>query len=260
MPHIKPFHRIYRRSVANTNSGYSNWAFIVDKEYANSPHHYTRAFLILQKDIQNLFEYIEPADINLPTFSYKIHELLMRTCIELESNFKAILRENIYTPTNQRGQSRNEDSWNINDFIKINKSHHLDNYFVEFPFWRGHKYKYQPFLDWATNSPLSWYQAYNKCKHDRNGKFESANFETLLNAFAGLFVLLSSQFKCEDFIPGGHVLELQIDNYFEGTFGIGGFLKIEFPTNWDSTEEYDFDWSILKGEQNRFKKFDYNSI
>ena len=260
MSHNKPFHRIYRSLVSHPNSGYSSWAFIVDKDYAKSPHHYTRAFLLLQKDIINLFEYIEPADINLPIFSYRIHELLMRTCIEIEANFKAILRENIYTPITKKGLPRTEELWNIRDYKKINTSHHLDNYFVEFPFWRGKQYRYQPFFDWQKSDSLSWYKAYNECKHDRNEKFELANFENLLNSFAGLFVLLSSQFNCEDFIPGGHNLVLQADDYFEGEFGIGGYLKIQFPENWAESEKYEFDWLILKKEKSRFEKFDYNII
>jgi hypothetical protein len=140
MSYHKPFHRNFRELIERTNSGYSSWAFIVDKDYAQSPHHYTRAFLLLQEDIKNLFEYIEPADINLNTFSYRIHELFMRTCIEIEANFKAILRENTYTPLFEngpkKGQLKTEDNWNIFDYIKINTTHHLDDYHVEFPFWR----------------------------------------------------------------------------------------------------------------------------
>lgn len=264
MPITKPFHRIYRTLIQSINSGYSSWAFIVDKEYAKSPHHFTRAFLILQEDIKGLFEYIEPADINLRTYSYRIHELLMRTCIEVEINFKAILRENIYSPTYQSGskagQSRTEEFWNINDYSKINKTHHLDNYFVELPFWRGNKNRYQPFFGWQSGSSLSWYQAYNETKHDRNNKFELANFENLITAFAGLFVLLSSQFNCQSFEPGSTLLSSGTDGYFDGKFGIGEYLKIEFPTNWTQAEKYDFDWSVLKNETIRFQKFDYNNI
>jgi hypothetical protein len=264
MPIDKPFHRIFRELIKSNNSGYSSWAFIVDKGYAKTPHHYTRGFLILQEDIKSLFEYIEPADINLKTYSYRIHELLMRTCIEVEANFKAILRENIYTPTyrngSKAGQFRTEEFWNINDYIKTNKTHHLDNYFVEFPFWRGTKNRYQPFSDWQSGSSVSWYQAYNETKHDKNDKFELANFENLIKAFAGLFVLLSSQFNCESFQPGNTSLSIGTDGYFDGEFGIGEYLKIEFPKNWSDTEKYDFDWSVLKKEAIRFMKFDYNTI
>jgi hypothetical protein len=260
----KPYHRIYRELIRSTNSDYSSWAFIVDKEYAKTPHHFTRGFLILQEDIKRLFEFIEPADINLMTYSYRIHELLMRTCIEVEANFKAILRENIYTPSYRNGpkagQLRTEEFWNINDYVKTNTTHHLDNYFVELPFWRGVKNRYQPFYDWQSGSSLSWYQAYNETKHDKNDKFELANFENLVKAFTGLFVLLSSQFNCESFQPGSTSLSIGSDSYFDGEFGIGGYLKIEFPNNWTEAEKYDFDWSVLKEKAIRFQKFNYNTM
>jgi hypothetical protein len=259
----KPYHRNYREFIKRSNSGYSSWAFIVDKEYAETPHHYTRAFLLLQEDIKNLFNFIEPADINLKAFSFRIYELLMRTCIEIEANFKAILKENIYNPTfrsgSKAGQIRTEGCWNLNDYMKVNKTHHLDNY-AELPFWRGTNYRHTPFVNWATNGSLPWYQAYNESKHDRNNKFELANFENLINAFCALFILLSSQFNCESFTTGSASLSVGGDSYFEREFGIGNYLKIEFPTNWLDDEKYDFDWSVLKKENDRFEKIDYNLI
>ena len=95
MSQPKPFHRNYRAFVQGPNSGYNQWAYIIDRDYAESPEHYVRAFLLLQKDLQTLFEYVEPSDQNLKTYSFRIHELFMRSCIELEANFKAILKENI---------------------------------------------------------------------------------------------------------------------------------------------------------------------
>jgi len=264
MPVNIPFHRIYRAHVPANNSGYSNWAFIVDKEYAINPHHYTRAFLLLQEDIKRLFEYIEPSDVNLVTFSFRIHELFMRTCIDIESNFKAILNENIYHPVFRRGvnagQPRNEDLWNINDYSKINKSHHLDNYSIELPFWRGNNNIFKPFQEWKTGTSLSWYQAYNETKHNRNEKFELASFKNLMLSYTALFTLLTAQFKNVDFSPGDEAITAEGNSYFEGEFGIGGYLIIHYPMNWSEEEKYDFDWSNLKEETIRFEKFDYNNL
>jgi len=255
----KPFHRIFREFIKSNNSGYSSWSYVVDKQYAKNPYHYTRAFLMIQEDVQKLFEYIEPADINLKTYSHRIHELLMRICIEVEANFKAILRENIYSPTSKQGKSIPHEKWNINDYSKINISHRLDGYIVELPLWNGKQSKYQPFKEWENNGSLSWYQAYNKCKHDRNENFELANLQNLLAAFAGLFALLSSQFGTQDFEPGSTFLSMEGGGYYEGSFGIGGYLKIEFPSNWPDHEKHNFDWSVLKLQSERFEKFDYNS-
>jgi hypothetical protein len=57
MGFIKPFHRNFREFITDNNSGYSSWAYIVDREYAQSPEHYTRAFILIQNDLKKLFEY-----------------------------------------------------------------------------------------------------------------------------------------------------------------------------------------------------------
>jgi hypothetical protein len=250
----KPFHRLYRSIVKGENSGYSNWAYIIDKEYAVAPEHYVRAFLLIQKDIKTLFEYIEPSDVNLKTYSYKIHSLLIRTCIELEANFKAILRENIYT-------KKPEKDWNICDYVKVNGSHHLDEYKVKIPVWNGQCSEFQPFKDWKTKDGiLAWYKIYNETKHNRVSKFCEANFEQLLNTIAGLFILLSSQFCTEDFQPGSVSLSVGGYSYYSGEFGIGDFFEVQFPTNWIDDEKYEFDWSKLKEENDRFQKYNYDEI
>ena len=93
----KPFHRIYRPMVEGGYEG--NYQY--DDCFAKDPTHYTRAFFMIQEDIKKLFRYIEPADTNLQTYSLEIYQLLLRTATEIEANFKAIFRENGYTPLNQ---------------------------------------------------------------------------------------------------------------------------------------------------------------
>ena len=255
-----PFHRNYRGFIKGSNSGYSSWAYIVDKEYAQSPEHYTRAFILIQNDLKKLFEYIEPADRNRKTYSYRIHELLIRTCIEVEANFKAILKENIYKPTDKEGNLREEKCWKIYDYKRINITHHLSSYKVLVPTWNGKFSIFEPFDDWKKKDTLCWYTAYNLSKHDRQSEFKKANFKNLLNAVSGLLVLLSSQFKTEDFSSGGRSLGISTDDYYSMTPAIGDFFRIEFPSDWDNSEKYDFDWDELKQEKRRFEKINYNLL
>lgn len=260
----KPFHRTYRKIKEGFNSGFIDWAYIVDHEYSIEPEHYTRAFSIIQQDIFKTFEYIEPADKNETTYSFRIHELFMRVCIEIEANFKAILRENIFTPVfkkgTNKGKQRSEEYWNINDFKVINKTHHLDEYSVEIPIWKGQNKIRRPFYDWKDDKSLKWYQAFNNSKHDRVNKFQEANFKNLMDAFSGLFVLLSAQFRTEDFNPGNTLLSVGSDGYYKGNFGIGGFLMVNFPNDWNEDELYEFNWSELKNEKVKFQKINFNEI
>ena len=248
----KPFHRNYRGMIQGPNSGHSDGAYIVDPEYANSPQHYIRAFLLIQNDLQKLFEYIEPSDEGLTTFSYRIHELFMRSCIELEANLKAILSENTY-----KKKSRD---FNMHDYKKINVTHHLSSYKVILPIWHGEQKTFEPFASWAKDEPLPWYQAYNQSKHDRQEEFKQANLKNLLESIAALLILLSSQFETEDFSPKGPGHLLLEGGFNETEEAIGQFFRIRFPDDWKDEEKYDFDWSKLETEKHRFNKFDYDTI
>ena len=264
MTNKKPFHRNYRPVIESENSGYSDWAYIVDHDYAKNADHYTRAFSIIQSDMLRLFEFIEPSDINKLAYSYRTHELLMRICIEIEANFKAILKENIFDPVYKKGskagKSRSEKYWNINDYRLINKTHHLDDYIVKVPYWKGDDNTFRPFVEWKTGDSLTWYNSYNNSKHNRTECFHEANFENLIKGFAGLFVLLSSQFRTESFSTGGRSLGISTASYFSGNFGLGGFLMVKFPADWAEDEKYEFNWTELKEDENRFNKIDYNKI
>ena len=223
---------------------------MVHPKFAQSPEHYVRAFLILLKDLQELFDYVEPADKNLVCYSYRIHALLLRACVEVEANCKAILKEN--------GYSRAGD-WNMDDYKKIEKTHLLSAYEVKVPNWSGTRATQSPFSVWASGGSLSWYQAYNTTKHDRHSQFEEATFEHLIDASCGLVVLLSAQFEMNDFSPGNTLLAVGgPDDGMQS--GIGGYFRVRFPNNWPNDLRYDFDWQRLKSEPDPFQMIDYTQI
>jgi hypothetical protein len=142
----KPFHRNYRGIKPGFQSGYSGWAYIHDREYAKNPEHYVRAFTLIQSDLQSIFEYIEPSNECRPAYSYRIHALFMRTCIEVEANFKAILEENIFTPPKR--------SLNITDYRRVDATHHLSSYEVILPIWNGTSPTFKPFESWKARRGL----------------------------------------------------------------------------------------------------------
>jgi len=184
----------------------------------------------------------------------------MRTCIEIEANFKAILKENIYNPTDRNENPIPEKKWNIHNYLITNKTHHLSAYRVHFPIWDGTQSVFEPFKKWSNKTDLFWYQAYNKSKHDRMIEFKNANFRNLLNSIAGLLVLLSSQFETQNFEPGNTLLSVNTDSYYSTKSALGNFLHIEFPNDWSEEEKYDFDWSKLKKKSERFQKINYDLI
>lgn len=94
MPVAKPFHRNFRGIADGPNSGYSSLAYILDRDYARDAEHYVRALTLIQDDLRSIFEYVEPSAECMSAYSFRIHSLFMRTCIEIEANFKVILTEN----------------------------------------------------------------------------------------------------------------------------------------------------------------------
>jgi hypothetical protein len=242
--------RPYRRTCRQFADGHYYGKYMVHPKFAESPEHYVRAFLIILKDLQELFDYVEPADKNLICYSYRIHALLLRACVEVEANCKAILKEN--------GYSRPGD-WNMGDYKKIEKTHLLSSYNVKVPNWSGTAAIRSPFSSWSTGNPLPWYEAYNTTKHDRHSEFEKATFQHLIDACCGLLVVLSAQFHTNDFSPGNTLLA--VEGPGDGMeSGIGGFFRVRFPANWPSEERYEFNWQELKNNADPFQSIDYAQI
>jgi hypothetical protein len=251
-----PFYRTVRALREGPNSGYSSSAFIRDKSYSRDPQHYVRAYLLIQKDLTRLFEFIEPSDLGAAAYSYRIHELLMRTCIEVEANLKGILLANDYRAELDRN---GRQKFNMSVYNKVNVSHHLSSYAVALPIWDGDGRIFRPFESWANDGSISWYQAYNASKHDRHQAFKSANLQVLVTAIAGLLVLMSAQFKDEDFSAGTQGLTWSGSDYHEFEPALGSLFRVKYPDNWSDDEIYDFDWAALSKEDVRFQKFDYNA-
>ena len=247
----KPYRRTCRQFIDGSYTKGGKSRYILDPRYAKSPEQYVRAYLILLKDIQNLFDFIEPSDKNSECYSYRIHELLLRSCVEVEANCKAILQENGYT------KKRKID---MRDYRKINETHHLSSYKICLPTWHGKANIREPFLMWAGDGKaLPWYETYNTTKHNRHEAFESATFNHMIDSVCGLSILLSSQFHTEDF--SGTSYRITTEGPGDGMkSAIGGYFRILFPDNWTPEHQYDFDWQILKDELDPFQDFDYSKI
>jgi hypothetical protein len=232
----RPYKRTCRQFVDGDYSEGGRSQYICDPRYAAAPPaQFIRAFELIQKDLLNLFDYVEPAEGNLPCYSYRIHELLVRTCIEVEANCKVILLENGYSSAG---------NLDIRDYRKLNPTHRLSSYQVQLPLWHGAGAVRTPFAAWATEQPsLAWYQAYNAVKHDRHQSFDQASFKNLLDAVCGLVAILGAQFHTQDFSPDNYiVVEGPLD------VAIGGYFHIKFPTDWPAADQYDFDWQKLRND------------
>ncbi|TDY26122.1 hypothetical protein B0G81_6627 [Paraburkholderia sp. BL6665CI2N2] len=246
----RPYKRTCRQLADGSYAGNGNGRYVVHEAYAQAPEHYIRAFQIIQKDLQALFDYVEPSDGNLGCHSYRIPELLLRSCIEVEANCKAILTENGFVLPR---------SPNMGVYSKVEVSHMLSGYEVAVPTWHGNDARRKPFRNWAnadaTDRFLPWYQAYNATKHNRATAFEQATFEHMLDAVCAVVILLSAQFHTEDF-SNDNTLSAVGQSRDGLETAIGGYFRIGFPT-WPDEQRYEFDWHQLQNNGEPFASFPY---
>ena len=249
----RPFFRTARQLADGSYQNSGNGRYVRHPLYAPGADKYIHAYLLIQKDMLDVFDYVSGSDVNLRTHSFRIHELIIRACIEVEANFKAILRSNGYSKTG---------SYTVFDFQKVEPTHYLSGYRVKIPYWHGNQSVRQPFgsfrlaSDQATPSP-AWYQAYNATKHDRHENFEQANLEVMIDAVAGLAVLLAAQYLTEDYSPVSPGLAASYGDGDGSEDAIGGYFRIFYPDDWPDAERYSFDWQTLKADPNPFSSHNY---
>lgn len=242
----KPYKRVARQFTTGGYGDNGAYEMYRDPRFAADGPHYVRAFQVLYSDFSRLVEYIEPADVNHPCYSFRTYELLLRICTEIETNFKAIFEDNGFEV----------ESPNLTDYWKIEKSHMLSDYLVKIPVWKGEASVRKPFADWTTTHSLKWYRAYNDAKHSRHAKFQEANFENVCDAFAGLAALLYSQFTNEDFSATDNVVLGPTDG-FESFHG--DLLQVKPPLDTPNDLRYEFQCSDIESEESPFQNFDYKN-
>jgi len=247
MSQNRPFKRTVRQFTEGNYSPQGWPSYIQHPKFAIEPRQYIRSFYVIQKDLIDLFDYIEPHEANLETFSFRIHELFIRASIEVEANFKAILRENEYSK---------KCNLTMLDYQKVNTSHFLSEYAVKMPDWRGGERTFSPFHEWGTGTKLTWYAAYNKAKHDRHNEFSRANLGNLLLSITALIVLLRAQFFDGVFSSEATLFaSFGPSDGFTRTFGDS--FTIKAPENLPALERYSFDWETIKSEDDPFVNFPY---
>lgn len=144
---------------------------------------------ILLKKLLIIFETIEPTSSNLNCFGLELRNILLLTCMEVETNLAGILRANDYV--SPRG-----NRMNTQDYVKLLEPLQLSDYSVEFKFYPDLN-TYKPFENWNVNSPtqsIPWYNAYNKTKHNREQELNSASLLYTIESISALLILIYAQF------------------------------------------------------------------
>ncbi len=138
-----------------------------------------------------VFRTVEPESDNLEVYGHEVRNLLIIACTEVEAQWKAILDANSYPW---------DKTCSTNDYVKLPSPLKLAEYEVELPLYPEIQ-PLRPFSNWALSNPtrsLTWYDAYNATKHDREKNFSRATMSNAINAIAACAILLIAQFGKRD--------------------------------------------------------------
>lgn len=137
--------------------------------------------MCIEDDLLHLSRWIEFSQANASVYSIELARLLMTASAEVEIIAKAICK----------ATSKDLVPKNIFGYQKV-----LMNAAPQLPAVKVHMPRYgmtfQPWSCWSVvkKSP-DWWLANNDIKHDRANEFPKANLGNVLNAVAGLLVLLT---------------------------------------------------------------------
>ena len=140
----------------------------------------------LSNRLATVFRTVEAAPSNFRTYGDEIRSLLILACTEVEAQWKGILRSNGYAP----------ERYKTCDYVKLLTPLRLGEYSVELSM-HPRIPSVAPFSKWDSTNPtksLTWYDAYNATKHDREESFSRATVENAMLAVAACAILLVTQY------------------------------------------------------------------
>ena len=143
-----------------------------------SPH--LNYFSCLEDDLLELSRWVEFCAENESVYSIELARLLMTAAAEVDVVAKALCAA-IDRP-------RAAESINVYQEVLIRALPMLPDAVVDMPRFGM---KFQPWVNWAqAKNPPDWWQGNNKVKHQRSTHFDRASLKNVLNAIAGLLILL----------------------------------------------------------------------
>jgi hypothetical protein len=152
----------------------------IEESDRKSPPHW-RYFLALEEDLLRMTRYVELTESNFPTYSIQLASSLLATCSEVDVVSKLLCRE-----INRKSKARNIGHYGSQ----------IASAFPGLPKFEVAVPRYGltllPWKNWQgkTRPAPYWWKDHNRVKHNRDAHFDAANLGNVLNAIAGLYVLV----------------------------------------------------------------------
>jgi hypothetical protein len=168
-------------------------------EHSAVPHHWNYFFCI-EEDVARLSRWIEFSEQNEAVYSIELARLLMTASAECDVIAKSLCR--LLDPSSRAQR--------VGEYQRLLTEAYDDLPAARITIPRFGK-TLQPWSNWSKqDTPPLWWTANNKIKHHRAEQFHEANLKNVLNAVAGLQVLLvlhSAQENLPSLYPGPTVFE-----------------------------------------------------
>ena len=131
------------------------------------------------------------------------------------------------------------------------------------PSWEGEMNSITLFSAFSSENETErfspeWYKIYNTTKHDRKHEFKEAKFRHMIDAIAGLVVILSSQFYTNDFSYTNTRIVLENKPNDKSESAIGEYFRIIFP-DFEKSEQYDISNEDIINNNFSFQKYPYSN-
>ncbi len=136
-------------------------------------------YLTVVQDLMAVSRHVELAEDNYSTYSIELVRMLLAIGSEIDVVAKVLCRQ-----ANPTTSAANMDEYRT---ILMGTYPSLTAVEVSMP---KHGLTFTPWLEWRQAANPSWWRVYNKVKHERNEYYREANLRNVLQATAGLCVLV----------------------------------------------------------------------
>ncbi|MFO0957090.1 MAG: hypothetical protein U0800_06435 [Isosphaeraceae bacterium] len=123
---------------------------------------------------------------NLTVYGSRIRQMIIVACTEFEAQCRGILKANGCI----------KPRFNTTDYVALLEPLKLNEYSVRLSRYPNLQ-DLSPFKDWSNSQPsqsITWYENYNKVKHDREGNFNLGNLGCLLECIAACWIMMAAQY------------------------------------------------------------------
>jgi hypothetical protein len=172
---------------------------------------------ILIESLRRIFQTIQPDIEHYDVYGHSLRNLLILACTEAETQMKGILRDNNIQKLGAY--------FNTNDYVALKLILRLDQFSIKMKTYPMLDI-FSPFSQWDIEDPtksLTWYDCYNKVKHDREKDFSKATLKNVIDSISAVVILMIAQY--------GEDLPYWKEN-------VGKYFDIIEKPDWDIQEYY----------------------